>query len=179
MNLDDFIKKYLGKKIDYDLSYGGQCVDLFRQYVKEVLGFPQSNPVGGAADIWHTASEKYYNFIKNTPNGVPEKGDIVIWNRNAGKGFGHVAIFLEGNVGKFTSLDQNWPTLNKVTKTSHYYKNVIGWLHPKEVPMSDDPDIQKKLESCMKDREKFWKEVSQLEEEIDKFLRELLEGLSK
>ncbi|WP_252722587.1 hypothetical protein [Treponema phagedenis] len=37
MSLDEFVKKYLGKKVDYDGHYGAQCVDLFRQYCKDVL----------------------------------------------------------------------------------------------------------------------------------------------
>lgn len=137
MTLDGFVDKYLGKKVDYDGFYGGQCVDLYRQYVKKVLGFPQSPGVGGAAEIWESADPKYYDFIKNDPNAVPSRGDIVIWNRRVGGGFGHVAIFLSGDVNGFTSLDQNWPTLSKVTKTKHTYSSVIGWLHPKEDSMSD------------------------------------------
>ena len=137
MTLEQFISKYLGKKVDFDGYYGGQCVDLYRQYVKDVLGFPQSPGVGGAAEIWDSASPEYYEFIKNTPLGIPERGDIVIWNRRVGGGFGHVAIFLDGDVNSFTSLDQNWPTLNEVTKTKHNYSCVIGWLRPKEDSMPD------------------------------------------
>jgi archaellum component FlaC len=137
MTLREFRDKWLGKKADFDGFYGGQCVDLYRFYVKEVLGFPQSPGVGGAAEIWDSASPEYYDFITNTPSGVPEPGDIVIWNRRAGGGFGHVAIFLHGDVNSFTSLDQNWPTLDKVTETQHNYTNVIGWLRPKG-NMSDE-----------------------------------------
>lgn len=129
--LDQFIIDWLGKKCDYDGFYGGQCVDLYRQYVKEVLGYPQSPGVGGATEIWDSASPEYYDFIKNSPTAVPQRGDIPIWNRKAGGGFGHVSIFLHGDVNKFTSLDQNWPTLDEVTETEHDYKNIIGWLRPK------------------------------------------------
>lgn len=129
MTLGGFIYKYLGKKVDYDGYYGGQCVDLYRQYVKEVLEYPQSPGVGGAAEIWHSADPKYYDFIKD---GNPKIGDIVIWNRKVGGGFGHVAIFISGTIKDFTSLDQNWPTLSKVTTTKHNNKNITGWLHPKK-----------------------------------------------
>lgn len=130
MTLDEFIEKYLGQPVDFDGVWGGQCVDLYRFYLRDVLSFPQSVPVGGAAEIWDTASAEYFDCILNDPQAVPQKGDIVIWDRNAGGGFGHVAIFLEGDVNGFTSLDENWPTLSKVTKTKHNYKNVIGWLRP-------------------------------------------------
>lgn len=131
MTFDEFITEWLGKKCDFDGYYGGQCVDLYRMYVKQVLNVEQSPGVGGATEIWDSASDKYYDFIENTPTGVPLKGDIVIWDRDAGGGFGHVAIFIEGNTDSFTSFDQNWPTLDKCTKTKHNYNNVIGWMHPK------------------------------------------------
>ncbi len=168
MNLDEFVNKYLGKKVDWDGYYGGQCVDLYRQYVHDVLGLPQSPGVGGAAEIWNTAGDEYL-YIDNDPYAIPQPGDIVIWNRREGGGFGHVAIYLDGDVNSFTSLDQNWPTLNKVTKTKHTYSNVIGWLHPKEIMANE-------LETCMKDRKKFWEERDAARKEL-KEVQEELEGL--
>lgn len=88
MTLDQFITTYSGKKIDFDGAYGGQCVDLYRQYVKEVLNYPQSPKVVGAAEIYDTASNDYYLKIRNSETNVPLKGDIVIWNKNAGGGGG-------------------------------------------------------------------------------------------
>ena len=131
ITFNEFINKYLGKKIDYDGYYGGQCVDLYRQYVKEVLDFPQSPKVNGAADIWNTVDRQYYEPIKYTIGFYPSPGDIVIWNRNAPGGFGHVAICVQVTLNGFTSFDQNWPTLSKCTLTDHTYENVTGWLHPK------------------------------------------------
>ena len=37
ISLTQFIKKYLGTKVDYDGHNGPQCVDLARQYYDEVL----------------------------------------------------------------------------------------------------------------------------------------------
>lgn len=51
MTLTQFIKTYLGKKVDFDGMYGNQCVDLYRQYCKDVLNVPQSPSVPGAKDI--------------------------------------------------------------------------------------------------------------------------------
>lgn len=167
ISFDDFIKKYLGEGIDYDGVWSGQCVDLYRFYTKEVLGFEQSVPVGGAADIWHTAQPKYYDFISNTPKAVPQKGDIVIWNRNAGGGFGHVAIFIKGGINRFTSLDQNWPSLNKVTKTKHNYKNIIGWLRPKGDSMWNSPAQSKELKLCLKQHAHLMKEIKKKDEKYE------------
>lgn len=138
LTLVEFINKWLGKKADYDGVWDGQCVDLYRFYCKEVLGVSQSVPVGGATEIWDTASAKYFDFILNDPYAVPQKGDILVWDRDVGGGFGHVAIFLEGDVNSFISLDQNWPTISVVTKTKHNYNNIIGWMRSKNIVLVDD-----------------------------------------
>lgn len=158
ITLSEFVIKWLGKKADWDGHYDGQCVDLFRYYVDEVLGFPQPKGVGGAKDFWLNYDtdpnlKNYYEKITNTPTGVPTAGDVMIWNSKAGGGFGHVSIFLEGNASKFTSFDQNFPTLSKCTKTVHDYTNVYGWLRPNKVttpPSSDE------LEKCRIDRDAHW-----------------------
>ena len=51
MTLEDFIITYIGKKVDFDGSYGAQCVDLFRQYNKDVWGNPHTGAVKGAKDF--------------------------------------------------------------------------------------------------------------------------------
>lgn len=157
MNLNDFVDTWLGRKADYDGAYGGQCVDIFRFYVEMVLAQPQPRGVEGAANFWSNYDSdpnlnKFFDKIPNTSDGVPNPGDVVLWNRRAGGGFGHVSIFLNGDANSFTSLDQNWPTLSKVTKTEHNYTNVYGWLRPKGQPMAGE------LETCLKDRQKFWDE---------------------
>ena len=146
ITFDKFISKYLGKKIDYDNAYAGQCVDLYRQYIKEVLEFPQPVGVKGAADFWtnydkDVALKDFYEKIPNSPTGVPQKGDVMLWNRNAGGGFGHVSVFIEGDVNGFTSFDQNWPTLSVCTKTKHDYKYVYGWLRPKKQSVIISPPV--------------------------------------
>ena len=52
MTLTEFVKKYNGKKIDYDGRYGAQCVDVFRQYCKDVLEIPHTGGVVGAAELY-------------------------------------------------------------------------------------------------------------------------------
>jgi hypothetical protein len=137
MKLREFIETYLGKEVDFDGRYKGQCVDLFRQYCHDVLELPtQPRGVTGAADFWTNYEsdpvlQAAFDKIANTPAGIPQFGDVVIWNKKAGGGLGHIAIFIEGYVMYFTSLDQNWPTLSVVTETSHSYDHVVGWLHPK------------------------------------------------
>lgn len=130
MTFDEFINKYNGKTVDFDGYYGGQCVDLYRQYVKEVLNFPQSPAVVGAKDIWNTYLTQYFTRINNTPLGVPQKGDIIIWGTGYGP-FGHVGVYYSGNVMNFKSFDQNDPVGTKCHIQSHSYRGVLGWLRPK------------------------------------------------
>ena len=142
IKLDQFVDKWLGKKIDWDGYYDGQCMDLYHQYVHECLGL--EHPGASAAYKLWGYTWKDYDKKTNTSTAVPQKGDIIIWNTNAGGGYGHVAVYLTGDVNSFTSLDQNWPTLSKVTKTNHNYQNIYGWLRPKGGNMSDDISLPKK-----------------------------------
>lgn len=132
MLIDDFIAKYKDRKVDFDGSYGNQCVDLYRQYVKEVLEFPQSPGVQGAYQIFNSAQDNLYEKILNTPSDIPQKGDIIIWKKEYG-GYGHVAIFVNGDVNHFRSFDQNYiGHLEPCQIVSHNYTNVLGWLRPKK-----------------------------------------------
>ena len=134
MTLNEFVTKYNGKGVDFDKNGHFWCVDLYRAYCAEVLSYPQSPLVSGAKDIWENfLTDKFERFL-NTPEAIPNKGDVMIWGGNVGGGYGHVAVFLEGDVNSFRSLDQNWPTGALVKIVNHKYTSVIGWLRPKEQP---------------------------------------------
>lgn len=137
MNLREFVDKYNGKFVEYH-SYGtgalNQCVDVCNQYIVEVLGLTAI--IGtNAQDFPSKANPADYDYIVNTPLGVPEAGDLVIFKST--DNVGHISIFLEGNANLFTSFDQNYPTGSPCQKVSHNYRNVLGWLHPKQKPMSN------------------------------------------
>lgn len=100
MTLDEFVKKNIGKKIDFDGAYGAQCVDLFRQYVKDVLGISEHtgscSTSGGAKDLFldyakMPVEKKYFWKITNK-SFVP--GDVLVWNGTEKNVYGHVAIYL-------------------------------------------------------------------------------------
>ena len=130
-SFDDFIWQNYGAYLDFDGYAGPQCVDLYRYYLRDVLGVPQTPPVTGANQIFDNAPAATFLKIVNTPNGVPIKGDIMIWNTNAGGGYGHVGVVRTADVNKFTSLDQNWPVGGRCQKVLHNYNNVRGWLRRK------------------------------------------------
>lgn len=135
MSFQEFLEKWNGKYVDYDGAYGGQCVDLARQYIWEVLNFPASSikPVVGAKDMYEKydslVDKNYFDRIPNTPTGLPVEGDIILWGNST---YGHVAIYVEGDVNKFRSFDQNYPTGTPCHIQEHTYKNVLGWLRAKK-----------------------------------------------
>jgi hypothetical protein len=107
-------------------------VDLFQFYCKDVLDLTtQPRPVDGAAAFFENyANGKVlwdnFTLIKNTPQAVPRYGDVIIWNRKKGQGYGYVSVFIHGDAIGFTSFDQNWPTISKCTETERDYVNVVG-----------------------------------------------------
>ena len=96
MTFAEFIVKYDGKQVDFDKVYGSQCVDLFRQYCKDVIGCPHTGSVDGAKDLWFNFSEndeKKY-FVRFTSN-LARFGDVIIWDRTETNKYGHVALVVQ------------------------------------------------------------------------------------
>ena len=125
MDHSAFISKWRDKGCDFDGFYGYQCMDLAHQYAVEV--HKQDIPSAPAAkDVWDKNCVGYTKIL-NTPEAIPEKGDIIIWGVEAGP-YGHIAIFDNGDQNSFTSFDQNWPVGSICHLQKHNYKGVIGWL---------------------------------------------------
>ena len=132
MTFSEFIQKYEGETVDYDNQFSGQCVDLYRFYCKEVLVIPQSPPALGAADIWESYLKDQLEKVT-----VPQNGDIILWNKNYGAGYGHVGMYISGDASGFVSFDQNFRWDNKCHKENHTYTNVIGYLRKRGASMHD------------------------------------------
>lgn len=145
ITLDEFVSKWTGKGIDFDGSYGNQCQDLYRMYVKECLGFPQSPAVPGAKDNWDKYLPEYYERIANSPDGFPRKGDVMLWGSSYGP-WGHVGVITEATVNTFKCFSQNDPTGSLPSiKWYKSYTGVIGWLRPIIKEMVDTPRLQADL----------------------------------
>lgn len=136
MTYNDFIWKWNGRYVDYDGSYGAQCVDLIRQYCKDVLGVNAYTAIpqrGNAKDIFRNFKDnKYLKKVLNTPTGLPKKGDIIFWTTFP---FlygipGHVAIYDSGDLMNILSFDQNYGTPKTCRFVKHSYKGCLGWLTP-------------------------------------------------
>lgn len=149
MMIDQFIIKWDGKSIDvdgYPPEQPYQCVDLIVQYMRDVTG-----PVafsGNAKDWFYNYGgdlASKYDLIKNNPsdpNQIPQKGDIVIFggNQPGSGGFGHIDVFLSGDVSSWIGFDQNWGGAY-AHRVTHNYVYVIGWLRKKSQPQGGDDVI--------------------------------------
>src|SRR3990167_1301627 len=139
--ISDFFAKWNNKGIDFDGYYGFQCMDLYQQYNKECVG--GLRVYANAYEMWTRYDKEKYIRIENLPDNVPLGGDVIIWNQNAGGGFGHIAVFSHGDAKTFTSFDQNWPTGSTCHFQPHNYINVQGWLRPKMAPPVVEEIFQK------------------------------------
>lgn len=138
MNLENFIHRYNCKKVDFDGVYGAQCVDLFRQYCKDVLDISEHtgscSTSGGAKDLYldyekMPLEQKY--FYKKSSKTTLIPGDILIWNSTDSNKYGHVAIYLgqlndELIIFEQDGFKQNGALINIRPKT-----NLLGILRKK------------------------------------------------
>jgi len=84
---------------------------------------------------------KYFEMIPNTPGGVPQVGDIVVFSTDIGGISGHVSIATgEGDTNSFKSLDQNFGDNKLCRIVTHTYTALkgMGWLRPRVQELSDD-----------------------------------------
>ena len=135
MDFDKFINEYIGKSFDYDGVSGVQCIDLIKMYLDKVFGIKPSS-FGNAKDYYENFNnlplKNYFTRIKNTPELVPQKGDICVWGAGLGNTYGHISIATgEGNTKQFYSYDLNWGG-KTVKKVLHNYRGFLGVLRPND-----------------------------------------------
>lgn len=136
MTIADFIKKYNGKLVDFDKAYGAQCVDLFRQYVFDVLGIIEhTGAVEGAKDLYLNYKNllKEQKYFDRVPASQRRKlGDILVWDATPTNKYGHVAILLGENENGLLVFEQNGFTQDgaKIVMRSKF--GLLGVLRKKE-----------------------------------------------
>lgn len=138
MLLDDFVKKYEGKKVDFDGVFGAQCVDLARQYWKKGLGILEHtgpcSTTGGAKDLFldyeKMPIEKKY-FIKIQKNKVFIPGDTLIWDSTETNKYGHVAIYLGTLNDSVIVFEQNGFKQDGAKVTVRSKEKLLGALRKK------------------------------------------------
>ena len=126
-----------GKFLDYDKVYGAQCVDLVHYYYA-YFG-KTSYATGNGCDFVNNKLPDGWTRIKNTPDFVPQPGDIAVWGKELSQ-YGHVAIILSADAHSFVSMDQNWPRGSACKKVTHNYNKFWGVIRPNfSEPPSDPP----------------------------------------
>lgn len=137
MNLEEFVKKYKGKKVDFDNVYGAQCVDLFRQYSKECLGIPEHtgscSTSGGAKDLFldYPKMEKEKKYFTRETKKAMIQGDILIWNETETNKYGHVAIYLGKLNNSLIVFEQDGFKQDGAKINIRSKNNLLGFLRKK------------------------------------------------
>lgn len=152
MTLQQFIATWSGKFIPSRGGITGQCVSMVQKWAEDngVTGTPVF-PVAAAKDMPGTRKD-FFDWIPNTPTGVPQAGDIVVWGNQVGQ-YGHTAIFIDGNAQSFRSFDQNWPVGTAAHIQQHNYNGVLGWLRfkkPNQGVVMDTADGQWVYQSVLR-----------------------------
>ena len=148
MNLQEFVEKYKGKPVDFDGAYGAQCVDLARQYMKDVWGFTrQPESVVGAADFFFSHEKRpvqreLCNCVPYTGIVQPPVGSLLIFKSSGSNQYGHIAICLETTHKCITVFEQDGIANQKALDAGQpqkgagigiwNYDRLVGWLIKKE-----------------------------------------------
>lgn len=138
MTLENFIRRYNCKKVDFDGVYGAQCVDLFRQYCKDVLEISEHtgscSTSGGAKDLFldyeKMPIERKY-FYKKDSKIKPIIGDVLIWNSTDSNKYGHVAIYLGKLNNELIVFEQDGFKQNGALINIRPMNNLLGILRRK------------------------------------------------
>ena len=153
MKVQQFFDTWNNKPCEVESpEYKNQCFDLALAYC-DFLGIPRDAIRHLYAYQIQTQPNdltvQHFELIPNTPNGVPQEGDMVIWGTSIGIA-GHVAIATGyGDANGFKSMDQNWPSGTICHFQDHTYNGVIGWLRPRQlhvvepvvIPITDQTQI--------------------------------------
>lgn len=125
------------------LNPGKQCFDVVAEWCKRLgipnyPGNPSPFPYANASQIYtdyRVFQAQYFEQIPNTPEYIPQKGDIVVWSKDLNGGIGHVAVATgEGTQDWFNSFDQNWKLGSPAQIVKHDYKFVLGALRLRTTP---------------------------------------------
>lgn len=130
MTLTQFIKKYIGSKVDFDGQFGAQCVDLYRRYCADVLCVPQSPAVDGAKDIINNPGT--LKVTRDSALADYSRGDVLIWGATSSNKYGHVAILVSVyNTKYFVVLEQDGFKQDGVKLAFRSRENLLGCLYKK------------------------------------------------
>lgn len=136
MTFDEFVTKYNGQAVETeDPTNLNQCMDLAFAWC-DAIGVPRETIRHlNSFEVWTKPLDitlQYFDYIPNTPHGVPAQGDIVVFDQRVGP-YGHVAIASgKGDPNWFTGFSQNWSGVASAQMVEYRYDGVCGWLHKKQ-----------------------------------------------
>ena len=131
MKLDEFINKYINTKVDFDNAFGAQCVDLFRQYCKDVLNIPHTGAVEGAKDVFlnYDKLPLEQKYFKKYSTNNPKPADVIIWNKTKTNKYGHIAIVVSNlSNNKVLVFEQDGFKQNGAKLAIRTIENMLGVL---------------------------------------------------
>jgi len=138
--VDRFYARTSNQAINSCGGIKGQCVAGVQSYTNVELGIGgcPAFPVAGAKDMFGTRGDAF-TWVRNTPNGVPPRGAIMVWNGNVGGGWGHTGVVTSANTNTFDCYQQNDPYNSGMHVKTYNYNNVIGWAIPKGGQLNPEP----------------------------------------
>lgn len=113
------------------------CVDLFRQYCKDVLEIPHTGAVEGAKDLvekyrYLSREQEHFALVEDKWSARP--GDAAVWGQTGSNPFGHVAIVLEAKPNHLLVFEQDGYRQGEGAKIAREnYANIIGYLRPRSL----------------------------------------------
>ena len=135
MTFEEFVHKNLGKKVDYDNYAGAQCVDLPRQYWKDVCGIQERlepcSTSGGAKDLYldYDKMPKEKKYLRRLSKSFAAKqGDVAIWDSNPNNKYGHVAIVVCDLPHSLIVLEQDGFKQDGTKFAIRTKDNLLGYL---------------------------------------------------
>lgn len=131
MTLLEFVQRHIKTKVDFDGAYGAQCVDLFRQYCKDVLEIPHTGAVAGAKDLVERYGDlpkekEFFALIEDPHTAL--RGDVAVWGATKGNPYGHVAIVLEAEADSLVVFEQDGFAQDGAKLAERSAKGLIGYL---------------------------------------------------
>lgn len=139
---NEFKNKYLGKKVDIDGLYGGQCVDLFNAWNKDynngiyISCRPDKYAKGLAI---YKNSNGLLKYFKETQVNNMIEGTVVVYGKCKFAPSSHVCFFIKDNGnGTFQALQQNYNNKQYVTIDNNPYEGIIGAFIPNQLVNSNN-----------------------------------------
>ena len=134
----NWAKAQIGESLDYDHTFGAQCVDLIFYYYN-FLG--EDVVWGNGSDFATNSLPVGWSRVPYSNGVVPQPGDIAVWTYAASSD-GHVAIVLSGDANGFTAIDQNWSgQYCKEIYHNYSYGTLACFIRPDFEKLSIKPGI--------------------------------------